>query len=61
MCPVAVVGCLVEAHAIGARSGSHPTGFLISVKLKIANEIGGIIVKAREMVGGWLLQRNCSG
>jgi hypothetical protein len=52
-----MVGCLVEANTIRARCGAHAAGLFVSVELKVADEVA-LIVKAREMLSGGLLQSN---
>jgi hypothetical protein len=58
MRPVTVVGSLIEADAVRARCGPYTAGFLVGVKLEIADEIAGLVVEVREVFGGWLLQGN---
>jgi hypothetical protein len=60
MCPVSVVGCLVEANTIRTGCGAYTAGLLISVELKVADEVAGLIIKVCEMLVGWLLQGNCN-
>jgi hypothetical protein len=58
MCPVTVVSRLVETNTIRARCGAYAAGLFISVKLKVADEVAGLVVEVCEMLGGRLLQGN---
>jgi hypothetical protein len=56
MCPVTVVGSLIEANTIRAGCGAHSAGFFVGVELKVANEVAGLVVEGCEMLGGRLLE-----
>jgi hypothetical protein len=55
--PMTMVGRLVEADAVGAGCCAHAAGFLLGVELETADEIARVVVKAREVLYGGLLQR----
>ncbi|KAH8639150.1 hypothetical protein IG631_06920 [Alternaria alternata] len=56
MCPVTVVGRLVEANTIRTGCGAYATRLFIGVQLQVADEIAGLVVEVCEVLGGRLLQ-----
>lgn len=49
---------LVEAHAIRPRVSTHcPSWLVIGVEMQTADHVGGVVVKATELLAWRLLKR----
>lgn len=60
MRPVAVVRCLVEADAVGARGGPNAARqLLVGIELQVANEVARVVVEVGEVLSGRLLEGHC--